>query len=550
MSDRPDPVQLEILRNAFTAAAEEMSVAVRRTARSTTVREMLDYSTAIFHADGRNIAQSALSPMALTLAPCLSELLDHHIPASDWREGDVVITNDPYCGSQHLPDIVTFRPVFVDGCRLGFTGTMAHHVDLGGGSPGSYDMTAKEIYAEGVRIPPLRLYRQGRLNEEVLALLLQNVRQPAVLRGDLMSQIAALDIGERGLRAIARKYGVPTLVEGAARMLDQAEAAMRRVIAALPDGRYEFADCLDDDGVGDRPVYVRLALAIHGDRMRFDFSQSDPQAPAPINCTYNVLRSTIHYVVIAALGHDIPVNSGCFAPIEVVARPGSCVAAIQPAPVVNRIQMAHRIVNTAMGALAQVLPDRIPAAYYGVSYVYMLEAVEGDGSRSIYFDSEVGGWGAEPGRDGANGFSCGVHNIAAVPIEMLESRHPITFTTFALRPNSGGAGRWRGGLGLVREFTLDAPSGRFAATFDRFRVPPYGLAGGGPGQTGSLTLLRRGVATALRSKVSGVSLEAGDRIRIETAGGGGFGPPAGRPQAARAGDIAMGYLMPDRAEGG
>ncbi|MSO76212.1 MAG: hydantoinase B/oxoprolinase family protein [Alphaproteobacteria bacterium] len=545
MTVNPDPVQLEILRNAFTAAAEEMSVAVRRTARSTTVREMLDYSTAIFHGDGRNIAQSALSPMALTLAPCLMEVLDHHLPADDWRVGDVVITNDPYCGSQHLPDIVTFRPVFVDGRRLGFTGTMAHHVDLGGGSPGSYDMTAKEIYAEGVRIPPLRLYREGRLNEEVLALLLQNVRQPAVLRGDLMSQIAALDIGERGLRRIAGKYGVPALTASAERMLDQAEAAMRRAIEALPDGVHEFSDCLDDDGVGDTPVHLRLTLTIAGDGMRFDFSNSDPQVPAPINCTFNVLRSTIHYAVIAALGRDIPVNSGCFQPIDVVARPGTCVAAIAPAPVVNRIQMAHRIVNVVMGALAKALPDRIPAAYYGVSYVYMLEAVEGDGGRSIYFDSEVGGWGAEPARDGANAFSCGVHNIAAVPIEMLESRHPITFTTYALRPNSGGAGRTRGGLGLVREFMLDAPTGTFAATFDRFRVPPYGLAGGQPGMTGSLTLLRQGDARALRSKVSGLRLQAGDRIRIETAGGGGFGPPGERPAQARAADIAAGYLSDD-----
>jgi N-methylhydantoinase B len=536
------PVQLEILHSALTAVAEEMSIAVRRTSRSTTVREMLDYSTAIFDAEGRNIAQSTSSPMALTLAPCLEQVLAEHLPPAEWDDGDVVILNDPYCGSQHLPDIVTFLPVFAAGERIGFAGAMAHHVDVGGSSPGSYNMTAREIFAEGLRIPPLKIRRRGALAEDLLAMILTNVRQPEMLRGDLMAQIASLDIGARGLQRLAAKYGADTVVMAARQMLAQAEAAMRKRIAALPPGRFSFEDHLDDDGIGDRPVKVAVECTIGPDGMVFDFAGSDEQVPVPINCTRNVLVSAVNYAVIAALGEGIAVNSGCCAPVAVVAPLGRVVNARAPAPVVNRMTIAHRIVNAVMGALAQALPQRIPAAYYGVSYVCMLESVQADGTRRIYFDSEVGGWGAEPARDGANAFSCGLHNIAAVPIEMLESAHPLLFTAYALRPDSGGAGRFRGGAGLVREWQLKAPEGRFAATFDRFTISPYGLHGGSPGATGRLILKRSdGTHTALRSKLSDIVLRAGDTIRIETSGGGGYGPPEQRDPDAIAADLAHGY---------
>jgi N-methylhydantoinase B len=541
-ADRLGPVQLEILHNALTAVAEEMSVAVRRTSRSTTVREMLDYSTAIFDAAGRNIAQSTSSPMALTLAPCLEQVLADHVPPDAWEDGDVVILNDPYCGSQHLPDIVTFRPVFVGGERIGFTGAMAHHVDVGGSAPGSYNLTAREIFAEGLRIPPLKIRRAGVLGEDLLALILRNVRQPAVLQGDLMAQIASLDIGARGIAALARKYGSRTVVLAARQMLEQSEAAMRASLAALPEGRFSFEDFLDDDGIGEESVKVAVDVTTGGGRLVLDFSRSAPQVAAPINCTLNVLLSSVYYSLIAAFGEGIPVNSGCYSPVEVVAPLGLVVNAQSPAPVVNRMTIAHRIVNTVMGAFSQALPERIPAAYYGVSYVCMLESVMTDGERRIYFDSGVGGWGAEPERDGANAFSCGLHNIASVPVEMLESTHPLLFRSYALRAGSGGAGRTRGGLGLIREWQLTAPVGTFAATFDRFTIAPYGLAGGQPGATGRLTLTRDGNSMPLRSKVSQVALRAGDVIRIETSGGGGFGPPDKRDPDAIARDRASGYV--------
>ena len=543
--ERLGPVLLEILHSALTAVAEEMSVAVRRTSRSTTVREMLDYSTAIFDADGRNVAQATSSPMALTLAPCLEQVLAEHLPPQAWNEGDVVILNDPYCGSQHLPDIVTFQPVFVAGRHIGFAGAMAHHVDVGGASPGSYNMTAREIFAEGLQIPPLRIVRGGILADDLLALILRNVRQPAILRGDLMAQIASLDIGARGIGRLASKYGADIVAASGRQMLEQSEAAMRKSIAALPPGRYSFEDFLDDDGIGTRPVRVAVDCEVGPEGLSFDFSRSDAQVPVPINCTRNVLVSAVNYSVIAALGEGIAVNSGCCAPVQVVAPLGLVVNARSPAPVVNRMTIAHRIVNTVMGALAQALPERIPAAYYGVSYVCMLESTLADGSKRIYFDSEVGGWGGEPGSDGANAFSCGLHNIASVPVEMLESAHPLLFTTYALRANSAGAGRRRGGLGLVREWQLTAPEGTFAATFDRFTIRPYGMRGGEPGAAGRLLLTRAdGTQSDLRSKLSDLTLRRGDTIRIETSGGGGYGPPGERDAAAVAADLAGGYVNP------
>ena len=537
------PVLLEILHSALTSVAEEMSVAVRRTSRSTTVREMLDYSTAIFDAEGRNVAQATSSPMALTLAPCLEQVLAEHLPPHSWREGDVVILNDPYCGSQHLPDIVTFQPVFFAGKRIAFTGAMAHHVDVGGSSPGSYNMTAREIFAEGLQIPPLRIKRGGVLAADLLALILRNVRQPEILRGDLMAQIASLDIGARGIHRLAAKYGTEIVTAAASQMLAQSEAAMRRSVAALSPGRYSFEDFLDDDGIGDRPVRVAVDCEIGRAEISFDFSRSDPQVPVPINCTRNVLVSAVHYAVVAVFGEGIAVNSGCFMPVRVLAEEGLVVNARSPAPVVNRMTIAHRIVNVVMGALAQALPDRIPAAYYGVSYVCMLESTLADGSKRIYFDSEVGGWGAEPYRDGANAFSCGLHNIASVPVEMLESAHPLLFKSYALRADSAGAGRQRGGLGLIREWQLTAPEGRLTVTLDRFTRRPYGLQGGEPGAAGRLLLTQAdGVQRPLRSKFSDLVLNCGDTIRMETSGGGGYGPPEERQPAAISADITGGYV--------
>ncbi len=537
------PIELEILRHALTAAAAEMDVTIWRTSRSTIVRELLDYSTAVFDRDGYNVAQSARIPQHLnSMGAGLQTLVRQFLPLEAWDEGDVVITNDPYCGGQHIPDILAFRAVFVDGQRIGIVGTTCHHLDMGGISAGSYGATATEVFQEGLRIPPVKLYRRGVLNEEVLALMRQNVRRPDMLWGDLQAQMASLAVGEANLQRVAGRYGTATLIRGCAQILDGSERAMRAMIGRMPDGHYEFTDFIDDDGLTDTPIRVHATIDIAGEEMVVDLSGSGPQALGPINATLASSSSAVFYAVMACADVPIAANAGCYRPVRVIAPEGTIVNASHPAPVANRVVVTHRLATTLLGALHQAVPDRIPAAYYGVSYVCTFQTIGDAGERSVLVEIEVGGGGGHPQQDGLNGYSSGMHNNANIPVEMIESELPLTITHYELLPDTAGAGRYRGGLGLVREWRVDSPSAVFTANLERFKYQPYGLAGGAPGRAGALYLLRDGVRTALASKVGNVRLRRGDVIRLETSGGGGFGAPGDRPEAERARDLALGYV--------
>lgn len=544
-----DPVRLEVIRNALVASAEEMSLTIWRTSRSTVVREILDFSTAVFDAQGRNIAQSARIPVHLnSMSDCLKRILEAHIPLDEWAEGDVIVTNDPYSGGQHLPDIQTFRPVFVDGERVAIVGTLCHHVDVGGGAAGSYYAAATEIFHEGIRIPPLRLVDKGTLNTGVFEMLLHNVRQPDETRGDLNAQIAALGIGVKAVTRIARKYGSDTLSAAMSAILDGSERMMRAAIAALPDGTASFVETVDDDGQSETPIRLEVTITKAGDTITLDFAGSSPQVRGPVNNTPAMTCSAVYYALLAALGGDIPANSGCYRPVSVVLPEGSVVNAQFPAPVAGRMVVNHRIATAVFGALAQIAPQRIPAAYYAISYVYAVSIVRPDARRQVYFDIEVGGWGGHAGGDGASALSCGLHNNTNAPIEMVEAKYPVVFTRYGLVPDSGGAGQFRGGLGLVREFRLEAPEGSLSTNFERFRFAPYGIKGGKPGSLSSTTVLRAdGSVESLNSKVSGIPLGAGDTVTIMTSGGGGFGNPADRDPARLAEDIAEGLVTPQAA---
>ncbi|BBK30542.1 N-methylhydantoinase B [Stella humosa] len=542
---RPDPIRLEIIRHALVAAAEEMSITVWRTSRSSVVREILDYSTCVFDANGRSIAQAARMPVHLNSMPsCLADILAGPFPIEGWDEGDVIVTNDPYAGGQHLPDIQTFKPVFVDGRLVAIAGILVHHLDVGGGAPGSYYAQATEIFHEGFRIPPLKLVERGRRNEQVIQLLLRNSREPENVGGDFASQLAALDVGVANLQRLARRYGPDTLQAAADAIQDQSEAAMRRAIAAIPDGTWKFTDHVDDDGIEDRPLAVAVTLTVAGDTIAVDLAGSSPQAAGPVNCTLNMTSSAVICGVMMAIGADIPANAGCYRPITIAAPPGSVVNALSPAPVANRMAIGHRVVNAVLGAFAGALPGQIPAAYYGVSYAYALGSRRTDGQRQVYFDLECGGWGGHPDADGAAAFSCGFHNISSSPVEMIEATYPVRFLRYGLAPDTGGAGFRRGGTGLERSFLLTAPEGRFAANLDRFKFAPYGLEGGEPGSTGRLEVRRSGSDDwqSLPSKVAGLPLAVGDAIRLVTSGGGGWGDPAGREAARVADDVADGYV--------
>ena len=539
-------VQLEVIRNSLVCAAEEMSVTIWRTSRSPVVREILDYSCAMFDAQGNSTAQAARQPVHLnSMASGLRSILDGPFPLESWEKGDLIITNDPYAGGQHLPDILAFRPVFMDAARIGFVGALVHHLDVGGGAPGSYDANATEIHQEGFRIPPMKLDKRGVRNREVIELLLRNSREPVLVGGDFASQLAALEIGEVSLRTIGQRYGAAMLAEACALIQGQSEAAMRAIIRAIPDGRYEFEDFVDDDGIDlGQPIRIHVALTILADTLSFDFSSSSQQVKGPVNCTLNMTDSAVVCGTLMAVGSDVPANAGCYRPIILHAPQGLCVNARSPAPVANRMAVGHRVVNAVMGAFAQALPERIPASYYGVSYVYAFNAVHADGKRQVYFDLECGGWGGHPDADGANAFCCGFHNNSNAPIEMIENGYPVTFLLYALAPDSGGAGIHRGGLGLIREFRIDAPTGTISANLDRFTHPPYGLQGGASGAGGQLSIRRAasGKTEILPSKISGIEVAAGDVFRLQTSGGGGWGDPARRDPQAHATDLRLGYV--------
>ncbi|MCR9174426.1 MAG: hydantoinase B/oxoprolinase family protein [Alphaproteobacteria bacterium] len=543
-----DPIQVEIIRNALVAAAEEMSVTIWRTSRSSVVRDILDYSTCVFDAEGKPVAQSTAIPVHLNSMPsCLEEILANHIPIDDWHEGDIIICNDPYAGGQHLSDIQTFKPVFLDGVRIAIAGILVHHLDVGGGAAGSYDPSATEIYQEGFRFPPLKLAEGGKRNEQVIKLFLRNTREPANVGGDFASQLAALETGSANLQRVGRRYGPELLSAAMARIQDQSEAAMRAMIVKIPDGTYRFEDFVDDDGIDrDIPLKVAVTLTVAGDGITIDLAGSSPQARGPVNCTLAMSHSGVMCGVMMALGQEIPANAGCYRPVTVTAPEGTVVNCLSPAPVANRMATGHRVVTTVMGAFHKAMPGSVPAAYYGVSYAYALNCFLEDGTRRVYFDLECGGWGAHPSEDGASGFSCGLHNIANAPVEMLENDLPIRFEEYGLIPGSGGDGRTRGGLGLTRAFRLEAPAGVFASNLERFKFRPYGLEGGEPGRPGSLSITRAttGETEELPSKVAGLAVAKGDLIRLCTAGGGGYGPVSERPEAARAWDRTEGYVKP------
>lgn len=547
--DQIPPIELEIIYNALAAAAAEMDVTVWRTSRSTIVRELLDYSTAIFDGEGWNVAQSARIPGHLnSMSLFLREILDNYIPADEWEPGDIIVSNDPYTGGQHLPDITAFKAVYHDGIRIGFVGTLCHHLDVGGSSAGSYGSSATEIFQEGLRIPPVKLVANGTVNKDLRAIILQNVRQPEILWGDLQSQLASLDVGVGNIERLVAKIGTERYSQALAQILDTSESAIRATISNMPDGSYEFEDSLDDDGITDTPIRIHAKLIVKGDEITVDLSECSKQVTGPTNATLASTYSAVFYALMASADTPIASNAGCYRPVTLIAPPGLVVSAIDPAPVVHRVAITHRLSTVLFGALHQAVPDRMPAAYYAVSYVVSFQTVDPELGRKVLVEIEVGGCGALPTSDGASAHSFGMHNNSNIPIEMIEGDTPLMVLGYGLISDSAGPGRQRGGLGLWREWQVLSAEAWLTANLDRFRFPPFGLAGGHAAQASALYLTRDGERQTLPSKLTNLSLRKGDIVRLETSGGGGFGNPQERSSAAIEHDVAQGYISADSAD--
>ncbi len=522
MSRRFDATALTVFDALFSSVAEEMGLTLGRTAFSPNIKERRDYSCAVFDPRGRLVAQAAHIPVHLGAMP---RAVAAALPLAPFAPGDLVILNDPYLGGTHLPDITMVSPVFDGPTLVGFLASRAHHADVGGSSPGSMPVAA-DLYGEGLIIPPLKLQRRRRVNREALALILRNVRTPDERLGDLRAQTAAHEMGARRLLDIVRRYGRREVERRMRELMDYAERMTRAALRLIPDGEYTFEDALDDDGEGAPDIPLRVRVTVRAGTMRCDFSGTAPEAPTSLNAVEAVTRSAVYYVVRCLAGEEVPANDGCFRPVEVIAHEGSIVNARPPRAVsAGNVETSQRIVDVVLGALAQALPDRIPAASCGsMNNVTIGGWDHRRHAPFAYYETIGGGAGAGPRRDGLSAVHTHMTNTMNTPVEALELAYPFRVVEYAIRRGSGGAGRHRGGDGVVRTYEFLGPATVTLVT-ERRRRAPWGLAGGRAGAPGrNLLLPAEGGATPLPGKTT-VRVRAGDRLRIETPGGGGWGPP-------------------------
>ena len=523
-----DPVTLEVFRNLFYSVAEEMGVTLCRTSFSPNIKERRDYSCAIFDGEGRMVAQGEHMPVHLGSMPMSVAAA---IESVNMEPGDVVAVNDPFRGGTHLPDITLVQPVHVDGLEAPafYVANRAHHSDVGGITPGSMPLS-RSIFQEGIRIPPVRIVRRGQVVDDLMQLVLANVRTPVEREGDLTAQIASNRTGERRLLAIAAKYGLPVVVAYMKHLQSYAERMTRDAIRAIPDGEYRFEDCMDDDGQGNGPLPIVVTLTIDGDCARIDFTGTCDQVPGSVNANHAITLSAVMYCFRVIVPFPIPSNFGTIQPLELIAPEGTLVNAQFPAAVAGgNVETSQRIVDVVLGALAQALPGRIPAASYGTMSNLTLGGPDPrTGREYAYYETIAGGMGARPEADGLDATHCHMTNSLNTPIEALEHAYPFRVRRYAVRRGSGGTGRFRGGDGIQREVEVLAPA-EITILSDRRVSSPYGLEGGEPGDPGRNTLIdASGEARELGGKAS-VTTEAGSIICIHTPGGGGYGAPAGTP---------------------
>ncbi|HHH42243.1 MAG TPA: hydantoinase B/oxoprolinase family protein, partial [Chloroflexi bacterium] len=543
-----DLITAEVVAHGLQSIVEEMGVALVRSAYSTNIKERRDCSCALFAPDGQLVALAEHIPIHLGSMQGLMAQIAEDLGAWALQPGDVIIANDPYQGGgSHLPDVTLLQPVFHEGELVAFVTNIAHWSDVGGRSPGvgtAGDST--EVWQEGLRIPPIRIVAQGRVRHDLLDLLLLNMRDREERLGDFRAQIAALRLGERRLLELFRRYGAATMAASIAELLDYSERRLRTALCRLPEGTYRFADAMDDDGVSEEPLPIQVAVTVshHPEpTIAFDFTGTAPQAAGGINMVRSALLATVYYTVKAVVAPDVPPNAGFQRPIRVHAPEGSLVNAREPAAVGGRTDTCQRVVDAILGALSQAVPERVVAASNGATTAIIFGGTEPLSGRSfVYVEALGGGMGARADRDGMDGVQVHITNTSNLPVEAMEMEYPLRVLRHGLVPDSGGPGRFRGGLAIVKEIQALAPV-LFSAHADRHRLPPWGLMGGLPGGRGRF-VLNPGTPQeqVLRSKLSGLLIRRGEVLRVQTAGGGGFGPPWERDPARVAQDCVQGKV--------
>jgi N-methylhydantoinase B/oxoprolinase/acetone carboxylase alpha subunit len=520
---RINPIEFEVFKNLFVSVAEEMGVTLCRTSFSPNIKERLDYSCAVYDAGGSTIAQGDHMPVHLGAMPLSVRAAIDHCPLDP---GDIVVLNDPFRGGTHLPDITLVSPVFLGRSRRPsfYVANRAHHSDVGGMTPGSMPL-AREMFQEGLIIPPVRLARHGEIVPDVMALILANVRTPDEREGDLTAQIAANRVGEARLREIVAKYGAARVAAYSSALQDYSERVLRATIATIPDGEYTFEDWLDDDGFDAAAIGIRVRLRIAGDEAVVDFTGSDPQTSGGVNANFAITLSATLYGFRCLVTEDVLYNAGISRPVRVIAPEGSIVNATRPAAVAGgNVETSQRITDVILGALARAVPDRMPAASQGTMNNVTLGGQDPrTGQRFAYYETIGGGMGARNGLDGISGVHTHMSNTRNTPVEAIEHYLPVRIRRYGLRKGSGGRGTYRGGDGIIREYEMLAETDVTVLSERRIGAP-YGARGGEPGSSGRNVVVRNGIEETVGGK-TWLTLKPGDRLRIESPGGGGYGPP-------------------------
>ena len=550
MKQKSDPITLEVMRNAFQSVAEEMGAALIRTALSTNIKDRRDCSTAIYTARGDLVAQAEHIPLHLGLMVSVVKKTLERFPVERLEPGDAIITNDPYISGSHLPDICMITPFFDEGRCIALLANLAHHVDIGGISPGGMPTISTEIFQEGIRIPPVKLRKQGEIDDQIMELITNNVRTPYETYGDFQAQLAAGNVGERRLREIISKYGQSMATFYMNEIINYSERIMRNRIKELPKGIFSFEDFLEGDGLSDDLLKIKAAITIGEDRILVDFTGTDRQALGSVNSTRAVTLACVYFAIKAAIDPGLPSSDGTSRPVEVITPPGSLVNPDFPAPVSNaNINTSQRIADVVLGALSSAIPERVPAASTGSMSIFTIGGMDPrTGEYYSYVETYGGGHGAMENQDGMDGVHTNMTNTRNTPAEVIEIAYPLRVERYGLVKDSDGPGKSRGGLGMTREITILDHEATVTLGTERRKIPPWGLMGGKPGGSSDCSIVSpEGKKKALPGKVT-IRLDPGTRIVLKTAGGGGFGNPMERDQEKVLRDVEEGLISTKRAK--
>jgi N-methylhydantoinase B len=541
-----DAVTLQIVANALQSIADEMATTITRTAHSTVVRDGMDFSSALCDAHGETVAQAVSVPFHLGSIPvAMASLIGHY--GDRVRSGDVFIMNDPFDGGMHLQDIFVVKPVHHDDVLIGWAVTTAHHGDVGGRLPGSSACDNTEIFQEGLRMPWVRFYAEGEPVEEVHALIEANMRIPRMTFGDLGAQVAACSVAEHALQALATRYGRDELARLEGALIDYTERLVRQEILTWPDGTATFTDYLGSDGIDACDVPITATVTIEGDEVVADLTESAPMVRGSLNSTRSFVMACVYHVVRCALTLEVPNTAGAFRPVRVLTKPGTVAEVVMPGASSMRGVTGFRVVDALNGALAQLIPDRVPAAGEGGNTLAIFGADRPGGDRYVFYELIVGTWGATPTWDGNDGLTNPASLAANIPVEVAESEFPIVVERYGLVPDTGGAGEYRGGLAIERVWRCLTPATSLIVRSDRADRAPYGLAGARPGAPSGNVLRRPDGSEVMLPPMFSTTIEAGDVYVHRTAGGGGFGDPYRRDPEAVAADVANEKVSLDAA---